>query len=127
MKNYLFGITMLLAFIVIAFATCSKSSGSNPSPVTPETPTKTPPAATASVSIKNFAFAAPTVTVKVGGTVTWTNGDSAPHTVTDDAGGFDSKSMATNVTYSHVFATAGTYTYHCNFHSTMTGTVVVSN
>ncbi|TEW64742.1 amidase [Mucilaginibacter phyllosphaerae] len=108
----------------MAFAACSKSSsGSNPEPAPPATP----PAASVSVEIKNFAFSASSVSIKKGGTVTWTNADSTPHTVTDNAGSFDSNSMATSATYSRKFETAGTYTYHCNFHSSMTGTVVVSN
>src|SRR5829696_3945822 len=38
------------------------------------------------VSISNFKFVAPDVVVKTGGTVTWTNDDSAAHTATDDKG-----------------------------------------
>lgn len=127
MKKYLLGITMLFAIVIMAFAACSKSSSSNPAPTPQVTPRTNPPAATATVSIKNFAYAAPSVAIKTGGTVTWTNSDSTPHTVTDDAGSFDSKSMATNATFSQTFTTPGTYTYHCTFHSSMTGTVVVSN
>lgn len=38
--------------------------------------------ATASVNIAGSAFQPGTITVGVGGTVTWTNSDNTPHTVT---------------------------------------------
>src|SRR5690242_13161011 len=41
-----------------------------------------PAVATQSVAIKEFAFGPASITVKVGTTVTWTNEDQDPHTVT---------------------------------------------
>ncbi|MBL4678924.1 MAG: cupredoxin family copper-binding protein [Mucilaginibacter sp.] len=120
MKKYILGITMMFAVIVIAIAACSKSK-SDPAPTTP------PPAAGGAnaVSIKNFAFSPMSITIKKGESVTWTNGDSAPHTATDDAGAFDSGSLATGATYSKSFAAAGTFTYHCTFHSNMVNAKVI--
>lgn len=77
------------------------------------------------VSISNFAFVATTTTVSAGTTVTWTNNDSAPHTVTADDNSFTSATLNQGNTYSHTFSTAGSFPYHCNFHSNMTATVVV--
>jgi plastocyanin len=77
------------------------------------------------VTIADFAFAPGTLTVAAGTTVTWTNNDTAGHTVTADDGSFDSKTLANGATFSQAFAKAGTYTYHCNIHSSMTATVVV--
>jgi plastocyanin len=58
--------------------------------------------------------------------VTWTNLDSmAPHTVTADDGSWGSGTLGQGATYSHVFTSPGTYTYHCAVHPYMTGTVVV--
>ena len=86
-----------------------------------------PASGAASVSIANFAYAPATITVKVGTTVTWTNEDSAPHTVTPDSGsGFGSGMMQKGDTYSHAFTTAGTFTYHCTVHPYMHGTVIVT-
>jgi plastocyanin len=128
MKKYILALSVLFAVIIISIAACSKSSSSNPDP-TPGggNPPPTPPATTASVDIKNFAFSAPSIALKTGGTVTWTNSDAAAHTVTDNAGGFDSGNMATSATFSHKFTTAGTYSYKCTIHSTMTGKVVVTD
>jgi plastocyanin len=38
----------------------------------------------AAVNIAGFAFSPATATIKVGGKVTWTNGDATNHTVTSD-------------------------------------------
>ena len=47
------------------------------------------------------------------------------HTVTADDGSFDSKSLASNATFSQTFAKAGTFAYHCAIHPGMKGTVTV--
>ncbi|MPV87830.1 cupredoxin domain-containing protein [Georgenia ruanii] len=80
--------------------------------------------AAAAVQIKNFAFAPASQTVAAGQTVTWTNDDSTDHTVTADDNSFDSGRLAPGKTFTHTFATAGTYAYHCAIHPNMTGTVV---
>jgi plastocyanin len=82
-------------------------------------------AAAASIEIKDFAFNPPTIEVAAGTTVTWTNNDSAPHTVTQDGGGFQSGRLDQGQTFSFTFDTPGTYEYHCEFHPNMHGTVVV--
>ena len=75
------------------------------------------------VTIQNFAFDPQSVTVKVGTTVTWTNKDSATHTVTGS--GWGSDQLATGAAYSHTFDKAGSYDYHCSIHPSMTGTIIV--
>ncbi len=78
------------------------------------------------VEISGFKFPA-TTTVKKGATVTWHNGDAAAHTVTSNDGTtFNSGSLAANGSFSFKANTAGTFAYHCNFHSGMTGSLVVS-
>jgi plastocyanin len=84
-----------------------------------------PAAGGSAVSIANFAFALASMTVAVGTTVTWTNNDSAGHTVTADDGSFKSDALATGATFSQTFATAGTFAYHCAIHSSMKGTITV--
>ena len=123
MKKYILGISLMIAVVVIAIAACSKSDSTN----TPTPPTTNKPTG-ATVSIKDFAFSPASVTIKAGEAVGWTNADAAPHTVTDNNGGFDSGTINANAKYSHAFAIPGTYTYHCTFHSMMaTATVVVTN
>jgi amicyanin len=79
------------------------------------------------VDIAGFAFNPGTVNVKVGDTVTWTNKDGAPHTVTVSAGAelFDSGSIGKGQSYSHTFTKTGTYQYKCSIHPGMTGIVSV--
>ncbi|GAA3430859.1 cupredoxin family copper-binding protein [Kutzneria kofuensis] len=86
------------------------------------------PVATNTVSIKNFAFAPTTITVKVGTTVTWTNSDQDPHTVTSDgkSGPLNSKPLNQGDTYQYTFTQAGTFSYLCTIHPFMTATVTVT-
>lgn len=85
----------------------------------------TPPPTQAAVMIMDFQYSPTTVTIAAGGTVTWTNHDSAPHTVTADDASYDSGMMRTGGTWSKTFATPGTYRYHCDYHPEMVATVVV--
>ncbi len=82
--------------------------------------------AASAVTIQNFAFNPATITVSVGGSVTWTNKDNTGHTVTFDQGGTTSDTIQPGSTYNQTFQTAGTFTYHCKIHPTMTGTVTVT-
>lgn len=79
----------------------------------------------ATVSVTDFAFTPAKVQVNEGDTVTWTFGSRTAHTVTPDGGQVDWCPAATSGSCSVAFPTAGTYTYHCAFHPTMTGTVEV--
>jgi len=84
-------------------------------------------AVSAEVRIDNFSFGPPTLTVSVGTTVTWTNRDDIPHTVTssDDPKVFKSKVLDTDEKFSFTFTTAGTYPYFCSIHPKMTAKVIV--
>ncbi len=78
------------------------------------------------VTIKGYAFTPKTLTVVPGTTVTWTNTDSAIHTVVSDTTAFmASQDLATGQTFTHTFAKVGTFKYHCGQHAFMTGTIVV--
>jgi plastocyanin len=80
----------------------------------------------AAVSIDNFTFTPPTVTVKAGTTVTWTNKDDIPHGIAATNNTFPrSKALDTDDSYSFTFTTPGTYQYFCYVHPHMTGTIVV--
>ena len=113
---------LLASVLVISFATLSCGGGSKKS----ESPTPgTPPAQQASVQIKDFEFAPSKVTIKVGGTVTWTNEGASAHTVTADDGSFDSGQLQKGKTFSRTFDSTGTFSYHCSIHSSMKAQVVV--
>ena len=79
------------------------------------------------VTISGFAFSPASITVPVGTKVTWTNMDTAAHTITaDDGKTFDSGNVANGATYSFTFTTAGTFPYHCAIHTSMKATVIVT-
>ena len=70
------------------------------------------------------------VVIGVNSTVTWTNGDTAPHTVTSKsvptgAASFSSGNMNAGVVFTYTFTVPGTYTYYCEYHVWMQGTVTV--
>jgi plastocyanin len=82
------------------------------------------------------AYSPNPIQVSVGTTVTWTNNDSQPHTVTSGSNGqpdnkFNSSPNFTPLlnpgqTFSFTFTQAGEYPYFCTLHPNMVGTVSVS-
>ena len=115
-------VPILLAAALIAALGCGSSSSTAPATS----------GHTTSLVMSGTAFSPSLDTVAVGATVTWTNQDGVPHTVTSVPGApaaFASGSLGNLATFSHVFATAGTYQYYCTFHGTptsgMRGTIVV--
>ena len=77
------------------------------------------------VSIDNFTFTPPSLKVKAGTTVTWTNDDDIPHTVVS-TGHFRSKALDTEDKFSFTFTTPGIFEYFCGLHPHMKGKVVVT-
>jgi plastocyanin len=82
-------------------------------------------AAQVAVSIVNFAYDPNPVTVNVGDTITWTNNDGVPHTVTANDGSFQSGTLQPGQSFSFTFTAPGSIDYHCEFHANMSGQVVV--
>jgi plastocyanin len=77
------------------------------------------------VKIVEFTYQPDPVTVQVGGKVIWQNEDTAPHTATADDGSFDTGTLERGKIKSETFKEAGTFTYFCEIHPTMHGTVEV--
>src|SRR5215208_5425311 len=90
-----------------------------------------------SSSLTDTAFSPNPIQVSVGNTVTWTNNDSQPHTVTSGSNGqpdnkFNSSPnfnplLSPKQTFSFTFTQAGDYPYFCMLHPNMVGTVNVSS
>jgi plastocyanin len=79
------------------------------------------------VVIKGFSFDPMEIEVASGATVTWTNEDSAPHTIEDQGGLFpESEELAQGDTFSFTYDTPGEHPYVCGIHPYMKGTVTVS-
>ena len=85
-------------------------------------------ASTKSVMIMDYKYSPASLTVNVGDTITWTNMDTAPHTVTVTNGPlkFDSGTMQKGDTFSYTFKEAGTYLYYCAVHPDMKASVTVA-
>ncbi|WP_037570548.1 cupredoxin domain-containing protein [Phaeacidiphilus oryzae] len=79
------------------------------------------------VAIKGYAFSPASLSVHVGDTVTWTNEDTAPHTVTTTSGPkqLSSPQLQKGQSWSYTFTTAGTYSYYCAVHPDMKAKVTV--
>jgi plastocyanin len=121
-------------FVAASLAIGACSGGSTPTPAATVAPASAPASAAPSagggagasaVTIQNLAFNPPTLTVKVGTEVTWTNQDSVAHTVTFDTGGATSDNLTQGATYKQTFSSAGTLAYHCKIHAFMTATITV--
>ena len=84
-------------------------------------------AATHDVLIKQYAYTPDTMSISQGDTITWTNQDTVEHDVTVTAGPatFHSPMLGKGESWSHTFATAGSYSYICSIHPDMKATVTV--
>ena len=78
-------------------------------------------------------FIPSSVTIDMGGTVTWENNDTAAHTATGGSategpsGVFDSSLIMAGSSFSHTFDAVGTFDYFCMVHPWMVGTVIVED
>lgn len=77
------------------------------------------------VQIVEFAYQPDPVVVQVGGKVIWQNQDAVPHTATADDGSFDTGTIEQGKLGSATFKEPGAFTYFCEIHPTMHGTVEV--
>ncbi len=109
---------VLLASLTLVFfyAGCVQQGQNNPGATTV-------PAGPNTVTIKDFAFNPPQLTIKKGDAVTWTNQDSVPHQIVADSGEFKSEILSPGQSFSRVFSSAGAIPYHCGIHPSMKGTV----
>ncbi|HET7588617.1 MAG TPA: plastocyanin/azurin family copper-binding protein [Solirubrobacterales bacterium] len=75
------------------------------------------------VDISHFAFHPPTLRIKKGGRVAFTNSSRVTHTAS--GGGFDTKRIRPGTTKVVRFGRKGTFAYHCRIHPFMKGKIVV--
>ena len=114
-KNYFFLMVMLI--LLIGLLTACQS-----------TPTL-PPQSAPGISVGILGDECPSVEVKVGEQVTWTNQDDRSHVVRhipDDGNSqFDSGILNMGDSFSFTFVQPGDYTYQCLIEYEATGTVTV--
>jgi len=75
------------------------------------------------VTIVNFSFSPTEITIKAGDTVTWTNQESAPHTISGN--GFQSNTLSKGQSFSFTFDNKGVFDYICGIHPSMKGRITV--
>jgi plastocyanin len=128
---------VLAALVVASVAACSSTTSPTPTGTSGGTSGTTGDAAAAANTVTvggtSNTFSPSTLSIKVGDTVTWTWAGGA-HTVTSGTGctsdgmfGTDGIQSAVGSTFTHTFATAGTFAYFCVPHcaSGMKGSIVV--
>jgi plastocyanin len=105
-----------LALVSVLGACGSSSSSGKPAA----------PSSGGTITIHNFTFSPPTLTVKPGTLVTVKNTDDTQHTVTALGGSFDTGPINGGKTATFTVSKSGTFKFHCNIHNYMTGTIQVS-
>jgi plastocyanin len=101
----------------------------------PSAPSGTPtpaPAGSTTVTISSgasaqttAAFGANPLTIPAGTTISWLNNDNTTHTSTADGPQWSSGDIPPGGRFNFAFATPGRFTYRCQIHPNMVGTIVV--
>ena len=102
---------------------------------TPSTPSSGPtPAPTGSTTVSipsgastltTTAFGQNPLTIPVGTTISWLNSDNTTHTTAADGNQWSSGNVTSGGRFNFTFTSTGRFTYHCQIHPNMVGTIVV--
>lgn len=112
-------VALFVAVALLASIRAKKGDIGSPSPVLSET-------GHAEVVLEKLRFSPQTLSVPVGTTVTWINRDSVPKIVVSAEQPLAMPAMLrAGQAFSRTFATAGTYSYFCSVHPSVTGKIVV--
>ena len=101
---------LALAVVPLSLAGCSKDDGGH---------------AHSEVTIENNLFTPASITIAAGEGVIWINHDTTSHSETSDDGDWDSGVLTAHEEGDVLFETPGTFAYHCRFHGSMEGIVIV--
>ena len=103
----------------------AQTADGNVAVVGAEVTVQAPAEAAAEIVISGFSFGEP-ITVAVGETVKIRNDDGAPHTWTSDDGLFDSGTLGQGEEFTFIFDEPGEFSFFCEIHPEMTGTITVT-
>jgi plastocyanin len=117
-----------ILMISIGIAACGGSSSpsapsADPTPASSGSTTVTIPSG-ASIQTTS-AFGANPLTISVGTTISWLNNDNTTHTSAADGNQWTSGNIPPGGRFNFTFPSAGRYTYHCQIHPNMVGTIIV--
>jgi plastocyanin len=76
-------------------------------------------------TLTTAAFGANPLAVSTGTTISWLNSDNTTHTSVADGNQWASGNISPGGRFNFTFASAGRFTYHCQIHPNMIGTVIV--
>jgi plastocyanin len=99
-------------------AALALASAGAPAPAA--TPSKS---AVHTVTIEEMQYRPSSLAVAVGDRIVWVNHDPFPHTVTSQAGRFDSREIAAGRSWTYTVTRAGVFSYGCAFHPSMSAVV----
>lgn len=119
------GIVLVLAALV---AGCGSSSSSQRSSTTiaAAAPAGAQTHARVTVAIRNYAYRPARIVVRPGTKIRFTNHDQQPHTATASHGhAFDTGTVVAGASATVTLTKSGIYTYFCQYHAFMHGTLVV--
>ena len=103
--------------VALGLTACSSASGESPESG----------AETAAVEIADSQFQPQDIEVASGTSITWTNVDDVPHTVTfDDSPVVSSDELGDGDSFTATFDDPGTFSYVCALHPEMSATVTVA-
>jgi plastocyanin len=114
--------------VVVAVAGCGSGAGSTSSSATPSSSSSAaaaPAKRSAHVVISNYGYHPASEVVAPGSRITFTNRDMTAHTATATGGAFDTGTLKPGASRTVLLRKPGTYTYYCQFHAFMRGTVTV--
>lgn len=140
-RNTLVAAVAVILLILVGWYVVKPKSTTPPETVQPsQTPTTSPSSASEGammkevtiVKITSVGFSPQTITIKAGDKVTWTNGDSANHTVNSSPHPIHTDNPFLNLglikpgeSKSVTFEKSGTYKYHDHLNPSLTGSVTV--
>jgi len=131
-------LALLIACLALTIVACGDDDdddgGGGGAATTPAEQTDTgaeapePAGGETTVDMKDIKFVPEDVTVATGTTITWTNSDQVPHTVTKEGGPggqFDSGNVDPGGTFDLTVDVKGTVDYVCTIHPGQAGTFTV--
>jgi plastocyanin len=120
-------VTALLAALsvcaVVAAGLIGCGGAKSPAGNTGASTTTAPPSGPVVITEENYEFSPASVTINVGGTITFENKDDVAHRVSVDGHDLGQQAKRQKVTWKAT--TAGTFPFTCTIHPDMTGQVTV--
>lgn len=116
---------VVLVLIPVALLVSACSGGDTGTSTTAASATTAAADAGAEIVISGFSFGE-AISVAVGQPVTVRNDDATAHTWTSDDGLFDSGTLAQGEEFTFTFDEPGEFSFHCEIHPSMVGTITVT-